>query len=470
MSTVDSTRRGFLEKAAAAASFSSPGQAAGERPNILYVMTDQQHYGMMSCEGNRWLKTPAMDSIAANGVRFGLAYSSNPVCMPARTSMMTGHYPSRFDMRGNTQANVPSETIANGLGNLFRKAGYRTWFGGKTHWPKPMTPENLGFEYLTADERDDLADVCSARLRNEGAKGDPFLMVASFINPHDICYMAIDAYTKANNLPVMHPKSDIERKRVAEALMIPPGAALPPLPANHGPTKDEPAALGRYGSFRGWARKHWTAEDWRRHRWAYCRLTERVDAEIGRLLGALRESGLERNTVVLFSSDHGDMDSAHGFEHKSLPFDESARVPFIVKWPGHTPKGKIDRKHFVSSCIDLMPTLCDYAGIEPPKGLPGRSVRPIVERGSAPGWREDVAIECTDSRCLRTASYKYSVFEGPGRREMMIDMNKDPGETANLAADPKSAGLLADHRARLRRRVEELGDKWGKSLLEDLPT
>ena len=134
------SRRGFVAGAAAQAVKGQP-QASRKAPNILYIMTDQQHAGMLSCEGNRWVKTPAMDSIAAKGVRFELAYSSNPVCMPARTSMMTGHYPSRFDMRGNTQANVPGEAIENGLGNLFRKAGYRTWFGGKTHWPKPMTPE-----------------------------------------------------------------------------------------------------------------------------------------------------------------------------------------------------------------------------------------------------------------------------------------------------------------------------------------
>jgi len=226
--------------------------------------------------------------------------------------------------------------------------------------------------------------------------------------------------------------------------------------------------LGRFGSFRGYVRKHWTEEDWRLHRWAYARLTERVDTEIGRLLATLRETGLDRNTMVLFSSDHGDMDAAHGFEHKSLSYEESARVPFIVSWPGHTPGGNVDRKHLVSSCVDLMPTLCDYAGIEPPPGLPGRSVRRIVERGSQAGWRQDVAIECSGSRSVRTSRFKYTVFEGPGQRELLTDMNKDPGEMTNLVPNQRFAPVLADHRKRLRQRVEALNDDYGRTLLKEL--
>ncbi|MCS7024641.1 MAG: sulfatase-like hydrolase/transferase [Bryobacteraceae bacterium] len=464
-------RRTFLTATAAGASF---GQSKNNPPNILYIMTDQQHAGMMSCTGNRWLKTPAMDSLAAQGVRFELAYASNPVCMPARTSMMTGHYPSRFEMRGNGPGKVPPEIMASSLGHLFRRANYRTVFGGKTHWPAPMTPQRIGFEYLTHDERQQLAETCASFLREKHDR--PFLLVASFINPHDICYMAIDAYTKASNLPAMYPNSSVERQCLAEASALPAGVSreeffrkyCPPLPANHAPTRDEPHALGRYESFRGWARKNWKEEDWRLHRWAYCRLTERVDAEIAIVLKALRETGLDRNTLVVFSSDHGDMDAAHGFEHKSLPYEESARVPFIVSWPGHTPAGRVDRKHLVSSSVDLLPTLCDYAGIEPPPGLPGRSIRRIVESGSAPGWRDDLVIECIDSRCLRTRRYKYSVFVGPGQQELLVDLEKDPGETVNLAGHPRYQTILSEHRQRLRTRMQAVGDRWGLALLEEL--
>jgi choline-sulfatase len=464
-------RRSFLGAASSLALPLRSSHASPARPNILYIMTDQQHAGMMSCAGHRWLKTPAMDSLAAAGVRFELAYSANPVCVPARTSMMTGRYPSHFGIRDNNAPPVPREALASALGNLFRNAGYRTAFGGKTHWPRPMTPEAIGFDYITRDERDALAGQCADFLRQRHDR--PFLLVASFINPHDICYMAIDAYTKANNLPPMYPKSTVERQRVAEASALPDGVTrerfferlCPPLPPNHGPTRGEPAAFAGFGSFRGHVRRHWSDEEWRLHRWAYCRLTERVDGEIARVLAALRETGLDRSTVVVFSSDHGDMDAAHGFEHKSLSYEESARVPLMVSWPGHTAAGRVDRRHLVSSSVDLLPTLCDYAGIQPPPGLPGRSVRAIAAGGAPAGWRQDLVVECTGGRCLRTRRYKYTLWEGQEPREMLIDMEKDPGEMTNLASSPAWAPILADHRRRLRQRVEGIGDAFGRSLL-----
>ncbi|MBM3787066.1 MAG: sulfatase [Acidobacteria bacterium] len=470
MNTIRNQGRRQFFSAAGAALTATAHAAAGDRPNILYIMTDQQHWNMMSCMGNPWVKTPAMDSIAANGVRFDLAYSSNPVCMPARTSMMSGRYPSHFEMRTNGPAEVPESALPAMLGNVFRKAGYRTAFGGKTHWPQPMTPESIGFDYITRDERDELANRAAAFLREKHTQ--PFLLVASFINPHDICYMAIDAYTNANKLPGMHPKSVVERQCMAEALVTPTGVSkedffarlCPPMPSNHGPTSNEPTALGKFGGFRGYVRTHWKEADWRMHRWAYCRLTERVDAEIGQVLAALRETGLDRNTVIVFSSDHGDMDAAHGFEHKSLPYDESARVPFLVSWQGKT-RARLDKRHLISSCVDLMPTLCDYAGITPPAGLPGRSVRPLVETGKAANWREEVAIECGNSRSIRSRRYKYSLFEGREPREMLVDMDKDPGEMTNLAGDAKFAGVLADHRRRFKAHVEQLGDRYGRGLL-----
>ncbi|MCX6605215.1 MAG: sulfatase-like hydrolase/transferase [Acidobacteria bacterium] len=451
-------RRNFLAAAAAA--------ATPDRPNILYIMTDQQHAGMMSCTGNPWLKTPHLDALAASGVRFELAYSGNPVCVPARTSMMTGRYPSHFGIRGNNAPTLPDSMLPTALGNVFRAGGYRTAFGGKTHWPKPMTAESIGFEYITRDERDQLATECVRFLKTKQDK--PFLLVASFINPHDICYMAIDAHTKAEGLPTALPKSIVEREYVAAASRLPAGAPCPPLPANYAATVGEPAALTRLTGFRKYVRAHWTAEEWRLHRWTYCRLTEGVDTEIGRVLAALHETGLEKNTIVIFASDHGDMDSAHGLEHKSLPYEESARVPFIVSWPGRVPRGKVDRKHLIGSTIDLFPTLCDFAGIPAPAGLPGRSVRTVAEKGSASGWRKDLVVECGDSRTLRSARYKYSIWEGPGTREMLIDMEKDPGEMQNLANDPRMAAVVAEHRARLRDEITRREDRYGRELFAGL--
>jgi arylsulfatase A-like enzyme len=244
----------------------------------------------------------------------------------------------------------------------------------------------------------------------------------------------------------------------------------PPLPANHGPTDRDPGAFSRLTGFRKYVREKWKAEEWRLHRWVYARLTEEVDAQIGLVLAALRETGLDRNTVIIFTSDHGDMDSAHGFEHKSLPYEESARVPFAIAWPGHVPAGRIDRKHLVGSTTDLYPTICDFAGVKAPAGLPGRSLRPVAEKGSAAGWREDLVVECGDSRTLRSARYKYSLWEGPGVTETLFDMTKDAGEMKNLAGAPAMAGVLADHRQRLRRHIAGRVDEYGRSLWDGIPS
>ncbi|MEI6193066.1 MAG: sulfatase-like hydrolase/transferase, partial [Verrucomicrobiota bacterium] len=346
-------------------------------PNILFIITDQQHAGMLSCAGNPYLKTPMLDSLAATGARFELAYCANPVCMPSRISMMTGVLPSRVgvETNGKSKAKMMPDVLENSLGRVFRKAGYETVYGGKVHLP--MTLEDIGFKNIEDDGRDKLAETCAKFLRQPHDR--PFLMVASFINPHDICFMAIE--------DAKHPGIITGPKALVEAMALPPGMSreeffahvCPPLPANFEIPKGEPEDIlaADPQDFRTYARNKWTDEQWRLYRWAYARLTERADAEIGSVLTALRETGLDQNTLVVFSSDHGDMDAAHRLEHKSVFYEEASRVPFIVSWKGVTQPGLVDRKHLVSTGQDLIPTLCDFAGVPVPSALKGRSLRAL---------------------------------------------------------------------------------------------
>jgi len=471
-------RRRFLGAMAGGAGAAALGVAArgagrshGDRLNVLLLITDQQHAGMMSCTGNPHLATPALDGLAANGTRFERAYAANPVCVPSRFSMMTGRMPSDVAMRSNSglpgRKPVPKAILDQAMGHLFRCAGYETVFGGKTHWPRGMTVDTIGFAPLTPDQRDGLADAAAAFLKRKHEK--PFLLVTSFINPHDICYMAIDAHAEATGSKRLYPHSTTERARLAEALTPPPGVSTdafvtshcPPLPANHAVPQREPECvdtLVNRRAFRRYARDHWPAEAWRRHRWAYGRLTERVDAQIGRVLDALREAGLEEHTLVVFLSDHGDMDSAHRLEHKSVLYEEACRVPFLVSLKGAVPPGRVDETHLVSTGLDLLPTVCDFAGIAPPEGLRGRSVRPLVEGREPVDWRDAIVVECQVGRMLRTDRYKYNVYEDGAHREQLIDLDEDPGEMVNLAADPSREDVLEDHRRRLARWVEETGD------------
>jgi len=459
------SRRAFLTRSGAAGLIAglAPntlwGQGAGgkaEKPNLLVIVTDQQHAGMLSCTGNRWLKTPAMDSLAAAGMRFELAYSANPVSLPARFTFLTGLYPSAVGVRHNgTRPNARvKEMPARSMGWLLRKAGYETAYGGKVHLPGPMrNVAGLGFNVISRDQRDRLADACAEFV---GRKHDkPFLLFASFINPHDICYMAIRDHNAKSGLGARTPKP------MLEAMKPPAGVSredfvakhCPPLPANLEPPSGEPEGvtdLLKLRPFRMHARKTWGADKWRIHRWAYCRLTERVDAQIGKVLAALRKAGLEENTVVIFTSDHGDMDGAHRLEHKTMFYEEASRVPMIVTQKGRTRAGGVDRAHLVSSGIDLIPTLCDYAGVAPPADLPGRSVRALAEgRKPADDWRDELVVENQNHYMLHTGRHKYALFDRGANREMLVDLKTDPGEMKNLAADVAHQTVLADHRRRL---------------------
>ncbi|NQT14299.1 MAG: sulfatase-like hydrolase/transferase [Planctomycetes bacterium] len=441
------------------------------RPNILLIITDQQHAGMMRCAGNRWVKTPAMDSLAATGARFERAYATNPVCIPSRVSMMTGHMPSHFGMRSNDEGRnqASPRAVEQGMGWIFRNQGYETAHGGKTHWMRGMNPESIGFKNIARDQREGLAETCVDFLEQKHEK--PFLLVASFINPHDICYMAIDDYTQSAGKPVMYARSVVERERLGIALRMAKGVSraefferfCPPLPENYEVPALEPECvttdyLGAR-AFRAYARDSWSDQRWREHRWAYCRLTEMVDAQIGQVLDALGRQGLEETTAVVFTSDHGDLDSAHRLEHKSIPYEEAARVPLIVSQKGATKAGLVDTTHLVAVGLDLIPTLCDYAGIEPPSDLRGRSVRPLAEGRDVERWRSDVVVETRSGRMLRTDRFKYIVYQSGKHREQLIDLVDDPGEMVNLAEDSKYGDVLNDHRRRLGRWVDETNDE-----------
>ena len=439
----------------------SAAPAPAEHPNVLVIIVDQQYAEMMSCAGNPYVKTPNLDSLAATGVRFQLAYCANPVCVPSRTSMLTGVMPSRVGMESNEGIKKSKQAaqgvLVNSMGQVFARGGYEAFYGGKQH--VPMTIEEAGFKNIEKDSGSKLAETSAKFLRQPHDK--PFLMVASFINPHDICGMAI-ADAKS-------PGKIDGTKQLKDALQLPAGMSreeffakvCPPLPANYAIPAGEPEAIlaADMRSFRTHARNDWSDEQWRMHRWAYAQLTNLVDGQIGQVLAALRETGLEKNTVVVFLSDHGDMDASHHLEHKSVLYDEAARVPFIVSWKGVTKAGLVDREHLVSTGQDLIPTICDFAGIPVPSALKGRSVRALAEgRAPATPWRETQVVENGGSRMLRSAHYKYSVYESGARREVLTDMLADPGEMKNLALDPAFAPVLAEHRKLLREWYQQNGE------------
>lgn len=457
------TRRGFLAAAAAGAgAMALPWQTlvgAEDKavlPNIIYIFTDQQHAHLMSCAGDQYVKTPAMDSLAASGVRFERAYCGNPVCVPSRMGMITGRMPSEFGGRDNasgTKAVLDEAARQKTMGWIFKNAGYEVAYGGKWHLPPGFgTREEMGMADLCRNERDELAKVAADFIKAPHDK--PFLLVASFIQPHDICYLGIadmkgkDAFgdTKSVGASLQFPKLPADVP-LAEFIK----KDCPPLPANYAIPPQEPEIIQATRQAPGFRTTicGWDDARWRLHRWTYRRMVEMADAQIAQLLAALREAKLEDNTLIIFSSDHGDMDGSHHLEHKSVPYEESANIPFIVSFKGRTKPGLVDRTHLVSNTLDLIPTMCDYAGIEPPKELKGRSVRTLAE-GKAQPWRDQLVVESGVGQAIVTARYKYATYrDSKEHPEQLLDLEKDPGEMVNLVNDPKCKAVLDDHRSRL---------------------
>ena len=191
-----------------------------------------------------------------------------------------------------------------------------------------------------------------------------------------------------------------------------------------------------------------------------------VDAQIGVVLDALRAAGLEDNTLVVFTSDHGDMDSAHKLEHKSILYEESVNVPFIMSSPGRIPQGAVDNTHLISNGLDLLPTLCDYAGIEAPAGRPGRSLRPLAEGKAVEQWPDFVVSESDNGRMVRTQRFKYCLYDSGEHREQLTDLKDDPGEMKNLAEVPTFKSVLEQHRRLLKDWIERTGDRIGATYLD----
>jgi arylsulfatase A-like enzyme len=461
MEKLPMNRRQFIGTSlgALAAAGLHPGRNAfGEsaaRPNILFIMTDQQFAGALGCAGNADVKTPAMDSLAANGVRFEKAYCANPLCVPSRTVMLTGKMPHETGITRNIDAK--SETFRTPLlGRFFTDAGYDCGYAGKWHLPLELSQTDIhGFGWFPkGGEKCPDAKIPEAAAEFFDQKRDkPFLFVASFINPHDICQWARgDALPHG---PIPDP---------------PPPDQCPALPDNFAIPEHEPDVIRKvqHSSKSVYPTVDWTPDRWRQYRWAYYRLVEKVDALIGELLDALRASGQEDNTLIVFTADHGDGTAAHHWNQKQVLYEETTRVPFILGGKAFAKAGTVDREHLVSTGLDLIPTLCDYAGVAVPEGLRGRSVRPLAEGKAPDKWREDLVVETQfeyeghatgiRGRMLRTQRHKYIVYSEGTLREQLFDLETDPGEMTNLAVNPDNKALLEDCRIKLQQWGAKTGD------------
>lgn len=424
-------------------------------PNILVIMTDQQNWSAMSNWGNRDLSTPNQDRLAREGIRFDRTYVAFPLCNPSRAAMVTGKWPHQLGAMINGSALAQSDIDAS-LGPLLRGAGYRTGWAGKWHVPSVDLGEQaeaFGFENVCGFSDQYLPGTCEAFLREDHDR--PFALFASFDNPHNICEHGRDQVLPWGEV------EDIDDNP----------ADYPNLPLNHARPAFEARVLDDLRKSMPPQQYGYTHERWRRFRHVYFRLVEKVDAQIGHLLKVLDDTGLADNTVVIMLSDHGEHNGAHELLQKSLSYEESVRVPFIIRQPGY--KGGRTTDAMVNTGLDLLPTLLDYAGSKVPAHLTGRSLRQIAEGATPSDWRDTLFMESRidwtdiELRCVRTDRYKYTLYDRGQYREMLFDLHEDPGELRNLAVERRFADVLSDHRNRLLTWCLETNDTFGQHSSHD---
>ncbi|MFC2123262.1 sulfatase, partial [Bacteroidota bacterium] len=457
-------------------------------PNILLVFTDQQNVNMMSVMENPNLVTPNMDKLAHQGIMFMESYCTSPVCGPARSSIISGRMPHETGVEWN--GDIMKEDVEN-AGEIFRKAGYNTIWAGKWHLPesypqraKAKEKEIKGFNLLSfwdpnkdrwmlGAETDPPLTEAVVEFLNNYDSDKPFFMGVSYHNPHDICfYPRKDGWFTENDslLEIRHYGF---KHKLPDPIGIHPDQVdvLPPLPFNHETHNEEPDFIkdkrmdhDEYGMETKLANLEFNENEWRGYYNAYCRLTEMVDIEIGKVMDALDRNGLKENTLVVFTSDHGDGAGSHKWAAKLSLYEESSKVPLILKWPAHIPSMQVDKNHLVSQ-IDILPTILDYADVKTDVEFTGSSLRCIIENQNAK-WREYLIVELADykpdssrkGRMIRSEKYKYNVYSLGKNNEQLFDLTNDPGEMNNLIDDPDYKLVIENHKKMLKEWIDMTDD------------
>ncbi len=413
------------------------------RLNLLYIFADQLHGFGLGCLGDPDARTPHLDALAARGTVLRNTYSCAPVCTPARITMWTGRYAGSLGTLGNDAA-IPAGVPT--MAESFRAAGHLTSYVGKWHiggTGNVAVPEHLrgGFERFAGfqcfnefrrdvrfcDERgqvlqfpgrhrtDATFDLAIARLREAAADGRPFLLCVSEQAPHYPCQPSEEFYEPFRGMPMTRRPNTVEVDPYTPTFS-------PPSP----PREGDPTAKAYGGNLDEYLR-------------CYRAAVSQVDAGVGRLLSKLKALGLADSTVVVFSSDHGDMQGSHGLTNKCSAYEESVRIPFIAAGPG-IPGGAV--RDDLAGTVDFFPTFADLCGVPVPEGLPGRSLVPVLggESSGRPVFSEDQSGWCM----VRSGDWKLVAKSDTGESVHLFHLSDDPFELADQVANPAVAGTLAE--------------------------
>lgn len=482
------TRREALQSIGGAAAFLAHGCSSGPSrrpPNILFVMTDDQQWSQMSCAGSAILETPNMDRLASEGVRFSNACCTNSLCAPSRATILTGCLSHVHGIRGNSERADAVERLDPTLPTfpeLLRQAGYRTGLMGKWHiresprgfddW-KILPGQGVYFdpEFLIRGEKreqsgyatDITTDFALDFLRTNQSR--PFCLVYQHKAPHRPFTPAPRHARLYDDIEWPKPATyddDCRTRRIAaEARDMKFEISLA------GDYEDLPRNLSPA------AKKDWIFDRFVKD---HHRALVGVDENLGRVLDYLDSSGLAEDTLVIYTTDNGYFLGEHGWYDKRFMYEESLRIPLLVRYPRLPKSGLVEQRWVMN--IDIAPTILDFAGVGIPQSMQGRSLRPLLEGDPPEDWRDSVFYsyyenswafremareQMTDpsfefwtahrvgpNRGLRTDRYKLIEYYSEGDYWELFDLEEDPHELHNLYAEPGSAALAEDLRRRLR--------------------
>ncbi len=469
--------------------------APRRRPNIVFILSDDHAAQTLGAYGSTVAHTPNLDRLAAQGLRFENAFCGNSICAPARASVLTGlhsHAHGVVDNAARFDGTLP--TFPKSLG----AAGYRTALVGKWH----LKSEPTGFDHwevfpdqgeyydpvmvsargkrtvrgYTSEVVTDLALEWLDAQRNADA---PFLLCLNHKAPHRSWAPGpreLELYS-GEELPTPATLFDDYSTRAAGAaaqemsiarhlseydlkLGAPHAKGEFALEAWRRAYDEENESLAR-GPLEGDARTRW---NYQRYAKDYLRCVAGVDASVGRVLAWLDAAGLAENTLVIYASDQGFFVGEHGWYDKRWMYEESLRLPLIVRWPGVVAPGRVEER--LVQNIDLAPTLCEIAGAAPLPGVHGASLLPLLEGRTPRAWRSSIYYHYFEHPephrvephyGVRTAHHKLIVFPRLSAREL-YDLQRDPHELENLAGRPKHAVLETRLSAELARLRLQFGD------------
>ncbi len=473
------TRKQFLSLAATAAGGPqlAPGRpagrsAAGKPRNVLFLLSDQHRPGALGADGHPVAVTPNLDLLAQSGTQFGSAYCADPICAPSRASLLTGLYPHRHRVYNNTSAwPFEHKTIAH----AFSRAGYMSALIGKMHF---IDAQTHGFDYRL-DFNDWLqylgpkAKVFAAELGGPGS-GSGLPQIDDLWRDYGDPWKDFrDKENAAGGLPERdHFESFVARESVRFlrnhagkqpffliSSFLKPHAPLTPaerfasmfqaqemqVPTTFGKVDSSSVSRDTAERIQRYARNLNDSESVKRRIALYYANLAQMDDAAGMVLRALRELGLEDDTIVVYTSDHGEMLGEHGLWQKFVFYEPSVGVPLIFRVPGLTARNK--RCATPVSLVQLFPTLCELCGVPVPSGLDGASLLPDL---AEPARTHDASVFSEFD--LGTPQAKYMLRRGRSKYSFYVN---DAAEMYDLAADPDEMNNLA-RLPRYQRQVQQM--------------